>query len=70
MQTLAANHQTEHRDLKGRVRGRLEGAEGDCNPLRRTISTIWTLLPPPELPGIKLPTKEYTWRRPWLQLHM
>jgi hypothetical protein len=25
---------------------------------------------PPELPGVKLPTKEYTWRDPWLQLHM
>ena len=25
---------------------------------------------PPELPGSKPPTKEYTWRDPWLQLHM
>ena len=24
----------------------------------------------PELPGPKLPTKEYTWRDPWLQLHI
>jgi len=24
----------------------------------------------PELPGTKKPTKEYTWRDPWLQLHM
>jgi hypothetical protein len=24
----------------------------------------------PELPGTKLPTKEYTWRDLWLQLHM
>ena len=24
----------------------------------------------PELPGTKSPTKEYTWRDPWLQLHM
>ena len=24
----------------------------------------------PELPGTKPPTKEYTWRDPWLQLHM
>ena len=23
-----------------------------------------------ELPGTKPPTKEYTWRDPWLQLHM
>ena len=27
-------------------------------------------LDPPELPGTKLPTKEYTWRDQWLQLHM
>ena len=25
---------------------------------------------PTELPGTKQPTKEYTWRDPWLQLHM
>ena len=25
---------------------------------------------PPELPGTKPPTKECTWRDPWLQLHM
>jgi hypothetical protein len=28
MQMLAANHQTEHKDPSGRVRGRTEGAEG------------------------------------------
>ena len=25
---------------------------------------------PPELPGTKPPTREYTWRDPWLQMHM
>jgi hypothetical protein len=25
---------------------------------------------PPELPETNPPTKEYTWRDPWLQLHM
>jgi hypothetical protein len=25
---------------------------------------------PPELPGIKALTKEFTWRNPWLQLHV
>jgi hypothetical protein len=39
---LSANHQTEHRDPDGRVRGKTEGAEGDCNPIGRTISTNWT----------------------------
>ena len=28
MWMLAANHLTEHRDPSGRVRGRMEGAEG------------------------------------------
>jgi hypothetical protein len=31
-----ANHQTES---NGRARGRTAGAEGDCNPVGRTIST-------------------------------
>ena len=26
--------------------------------------------PPPELSGTKPPTKEYTWKDPWFQLHM
>jgi len=30
---LTGNHQTKHGDPKGRVRGRTEGAEGDCNPI-------------------------------------
>jgi hypothetical protein len=37
---LAANHQTEHRDPNGGVRGKTEKAEGVCNPIgRTTIST-------------------------------
>jgi hypothetical protein len=42
MQILTANHLTEPRDPSGRVRGRTEGGEGDCNPVRRTVSTNWT----------------------------
>jgi hypothetical protein len=50
------------------VRERTEEAEGICNPIgRTTISTNQYTPPfPPDLPGIKPPTKEYT----WLQLHM
>ena len=59
------NHWTEHWDSNGRVRGRTEGAEGDCNPIgRTTISTNQT--PTLELPESKPPIKEYT----WLQLHL
>jgi hypothetical protein len=36
MQILIANLWTEPRDPNGRVRGRTEGAEGDCNPIGRT----------------------------------
>ena len=39
MQILTANHWTEVRDPNGRVRGRIEGAEGDGNPIGRpTVS--------------------------------
>jgi hypothetical protein len=40
----------------------------------KEIATPWEeqyqLTRPPELPGTKPPTKEYTWRDPWLQIHM
>ena len=49
MQILTANHWTEPGDLKGRVRGRTEGAEWDCNPIGRAISTNWTPLTSQEL---------------------
>jgi hypothetical protein len=49
-------------DSNGRVKGRTKGTEGNYNPIgSTTISTNWTP-PPPELPGAKPPTKEYTWR--------
>jgi hypothetical protein len=35
MEILAANHWTEPRGSNGRVKGRTEGAEGECNPLER-----------------------------------
>jgi hypothetical protein len=37
---LVANHQTEHRDPNGGVRGRTKGAEGFCNPIGRTTISI------------------------------
>jgi len=51
---LADNHWTEHGVPNGGVKERIEGAEGVCNPIRRTANQ--TL---PELPGTKPPTKEY-----------
>jgi hypothetical protein len=36
---LRANHQTELRNPNGRARRWTEGAEGDCNPIGRTILT-------------------------------
>jgi hypothetical protein len=40
MQILTSNHQTEPRDSNGRTSERTEGAEGDCNPIGRTIISI------------------------------
>jgi hypothetical protein len=55
---LTAKYWTELTVPNGGVRERVKGAEGGCNPIGRiTIST--NLTPPPELPGIKPPTKEY-----------
>ena len=46
----------------------LKELKGVCNPIgRKAISTNHT---PPELPGSKPPTKEYTWRDPVIQPHM
>jgi hypothetical protein len=56
MWKLTVNHRTEHGDPNGEVRGRTEGTEMDCNSIGRTISTNQTF---PELPGTKVPTKEY-----------
>jgi hypothetical protein len=43
MQILTANHWTEVRNPDGNVRGRIEGAEGDGNPIgRTTVSTNQT----------------------------
>jgi len=36
---LAANHWTENKVPIGGVRERIEGAEGNCNPIRTTIPT-------------------------------
>ena len=58
MQILTANHWTEVRDPYGRVRGRIEGAEGDGNPIGRP--TVSTNLDPWELPETEPPTKEHT----------
>jgi hypothetical protein len=61
---LTANHWTEHGVPNRGVGERTEGFEGVCNSIGKTkISTNQT---PPELPGTKPSTKEYT----WLQLHM
>jgi hypothetical protein len=40
MQILKANHWTEVRDLYGRVRERIEGEEGDGNPIERTTLSL------------------------------
>jgi hypothetical protein len=58
MQILTGKHWTELVDPYGRVRERIEGNEGDGNPIE--ILTVSTNLNPSELPETKLPTKEHT----------
>jgi hypothetical protein len=48
VQSLTANPQTEPRDPNGRDRS-TGGTEGDCNPIRKTISTNQTTLRSQEL---------------------
>jgi hypothetical protein len=43
-----ANHHTEHGEPNGRIKGRTEGGEGDCNPIgKTTISTHLMSAPNP-----------------------
>jgi hypothetical protein len=54
---LSANHWTEHKVPNGGTRKRAKGAEGVCNPIRKTaISTNQTPSPRPKLPVAKIPT--------------
>jgi hypothetical protein len=39
MQILTANHWTGVADSYGRLKGRIEGAEGDFNPIGRTTAS-------------------------------
>ena len=57
MQILTTKHWTEVGNPNGRVRGRIEGAEGDGNPIGRpTVSTNLDLW---ELSETEPPTKEH-----------
>ena len=60
MQILTAKHWIEVGDLYGRVRGRIEGIEGDGN-LTGEPTVLSTNLKLWELPEIGPPTKEHTW---------
>jgi hypothetical protein len=68
MQIFIASHLFEPGDLYGRAWGRTEGAEGDCNPIRRTISTNWTTQ---STQGLNHQPKSIsTWSEPGLQMLM
>jgi hypothetical protein len=68
MQRLTANHWTEVGDPHGRVRGRIEGIEGDGNPIGRTTMSIKS--DPWELPETKPQTKEHIWAGPRPSTHL
>jgi hypothetical protein len=58
MQILTAKHCPEGRDVYGRDRGRIEGTEGDGNPIGRPTASA--NLDPWELSETKPPTKDHT----------
>ena len=68
MQILSFYHETEVGDFYGRVRGRIEGAEGDSNPIGRTTVSINQDLS--EFPKTKPPTMENAWVGPLPLAHM
>jgi hypothetical protein len=62
MQIITTNHWIKVGDSYGRVRARIEGIEGDGNPIGR--ATVSTNLDSWKLPETKLLTKEHTWACP------
>ena len=68
MQIPTVKHGMEVRDSYRRVRSRMEGTEGDYNPIGRpTVSTnlyLW------ELPQTEPPTKEHVWAGPRPPAHV
>jgi hypothetical protein len=69
MHMLSANHQTDHRNTNGGVRGRTEGTEGVSNLIERIIvSTNQT--PPHSSYGLNLQPKSSHGVDPCLQMHM
>lgn len=67
MQILSANHWIEVGDQYRRVRGRTEGAGGDCSPIgRRTMSTNPD---PSDLLETMPNTKGHTWAGSWPGAH-
>ena len=65
---LAANHWTEPGVPNEGVGEGTEGAERVCSPMEG--ATVSTGQNPQEISGTGPPTKEYTWRDPWLWPHM
>jgi hypothetical protein len=64
---LTVNYWTEQGVPSRGVREKAEGAEGFATHNKNNnISQT----DPSKLPGTKPPTKEYTWRNPWLQPYM
>ena len=49
---------------------RLKEVKGFATPEKEQQYQPTSPPPPPKLPGTNPPTKEYTRRDPWLQLHM
>lgn len=63
MQVLIAKYWTKIRDLYAKVRERIEGTEGDSNPIESPMES--TNLDTCVLLEAKLGTKEDTWASLW-----
>jgi hypothetical protein len=68
MRIFTVNHCIEVGDPYGRVRGKTEGVEGDCNTIGR--KSIFTNPDPSELPETKPKTKRHTWAGSWPWAHV
>jgi hypothetical protein len=68
MQMHTANNQTEHGNPMEKLGEGLTKLKGFGPHMKN--NNINQSEPTPRAPRTKPPTKEYTWRDPWLQMHM
>jgi hypothetical protein len=68
MNIFTAHHWSESGNPCGRVRRRIEGGEGVCYSIERTI--VLTNLDTSEFPETKSKSKEHAWAGSWPWVHV